>query len=85
MGYHRLANGATIQGNRSPSLHKFNATGVVGRAPQRPICGPGQCPEVRGRSVLKVSAQALGERCVPQWLCAFFLLGSEEAGNCAEQ
>ena len=22
MGFHRLANGATIQGNRSPSLHK---------------------------------------------------------------
>ena len=47
---------------------KHNAIGVVGTAPQRPNCGPGQSPKVRGRSALKVSARALGERCVPQWL-----------------
>ena len=40
---------------------------TLGRAPQRSNCCVGQSPKVRGRSVLKVSAQALGERCVPQW------------------
>ena len=44
---------------------KYNAIGVVGRAPQRP---PGKSVKVRGRSVLTVSAQALGERRVLQWL-----------------
>ena len=47
-------------------LAKYNVIGVVGRVPQRPNCGPGEIPEVRGRSVRKFSAQALGERCVPQ-------------------
>ena len=34
---------------------KYNAIGVVGRAPQRPNCGLGQSPKVRGRSVLKLA------------------------------
>ena len=32
----------------------YNAIGLVGRAPQRPNCGPAQSPKVRGRSVLKL-------------------------------
>ena len=45
MRYHRLANGATIQGNRSPSLHKCNAIGVVGRAPQSPNLAVDNAPK----------------------------------------
>ena len=39
---------------------------TLGRAPERSNCCVGQSPEVRGRSALKVAAQALGERSVPQ-------------------
>ena len=32
-----------------------------------PIVALGHSPKVRGRSALKISAQAVGERGVPQW------------------
>ena len=38
---------------------------ALGRAPQRPNCGPGQSAEVRGRSVLKLARGSLEAR--QQW------------------
>ena len=57
------------------SRHKIS---IFGRAPQRSNCCVGQCPEVRGRSVLEVSARVLWGRCFLQWL---LLASSEVCGK----
>ena len=64
-------------------LGRKNETGTVGKAPQRSNWCVGQIPEVRGKSVLKVLAQAQARRCFLQWLMVTFFEfgGSSQSGR----